>query len=178
MKRYTDQVQINVRVIMDGTPDESVEEWFVTAQNLGEVDREAITADVLADLSPANYTLDVHHRSFNWGASAELFDLVIGIGGGAGGTLLASQLQRMAGRFRREDAPPMTDARATRETRNILCRRYNFNHDDFTLESVTIDIENHRATVVMVSPDGALNTVEMKQVGDRVALAKVTRTGS
>lgn len=181
MKRYTDQVQINVRVLDDIDRNESVEEWFVTAQGLGEVDREAITAGVLADLRPGDYTLDEHHRSVNWGASAELFDLVIGIGGGAGGTLLYNQLERTARKlFSRgdDDAPPMTDSSVTREARNVLCRRYEVDHGDFASESVSIDVENNRAAVVMTDPGGTVYTVELKRVGGRVSLAKVTRAES
>lgn len=185
MKRYTDQVQINVRVINDVDRTESFEEWFVTAQGVGEVDRAAITADVLAELRPSDYTLDEHHRSVNWGASSALFDLIIGISGGAiGGALapgLGAQMERIADRFRRDDADDdllMTDASVTREARNILCRRYVVDHGDLTPMSTTVDVENRRASIVLSGPDGVVYTVEIKRVRGRVSITKVTRAES
>ena len=179
MERYTDQVRINIRLHDNGLPEEPSEEWFVIASTGGLVDRDAITANVLTQLAPDNYTLDERHHRTSWGASAEIFELVLAMSGGAGGTLIASGVTAAArslrDKLRKAESPPLTDGQAVHAVRQILCRRYEFDSADFVLNLVEIDTEECRGRVVMTAPDNAVHTVELKQHKGRVTLAKSIR---
>ena len=60
-ERYTDQARFHVKVIGDNRLAPPIEEWFVTVDTGGKVDR-AHLRDVLLDaLSPPNYELSEQH---------------------------------------------------------------------------------------------------------------------
>jgi hypothetical protein len=91
-ERYTDQARFHVKVVGDNRLAPPIEEWFVTVNIGGRVDRAHLRDALLDALSPPNYELSEQHNVVHWGAASTTYDLLIQVVGGAGGTLAATKL--------------------------------------------------------------------------------------
>jgi hypothetical protein len=173
-ERYTDQARILVKVIGDDRLAPPVEEWFVTVDTGGRVDRAYLRDAFLDALSPPNYELSEQHNVTDWGASGASYDLLLTIAGGAGGQLLGTAIQTFLGRIKqRGNDIPIKEEDATQVARKRLCRRYEVAYNDLSVVSVDNDFESNRVTVTLRGPDGTEYVVEVCRHNERVTIARI-----
>ncbi|WP_441963514.1 hypothetical protein [Mycolicibacterium houstonense] len=175
-ERYTDQARVHIKIIGDDRLAPPVEEWFVTINTGGMTDRASLREALLEVLSPPNYELSERHNVVHWGAAGASYDLIIGIAGGAGGTIVGTQILGFLDRIRQDrDADPITEQDAIHEARWRVCLRYGYdvNFNDLSVVVIDNDFEHNRVTVTLADPRDNRYVVEVYRHNGRVTVARI-----
>lgn len=173
-ERYTDQARLHIKVVGDDRRGPPVDEWVVTIDAGGRVDRAELRDVLLESLSPNNYELSEQHNVVHWGAAGASYDLFIAIAGGAGASVVFGQIQNFLTRVRqRRNEEPVSEEDAVHSARARLCRRYEVNFGDLDLIGVDNDFESNRATVTLADLSGTRYEVEVYWHNSQVTVARI-----
>ncbi|MGW1742424.1 hypothetical protein ACWCPQ_26865 [Nocardia sp. NPDC001965] len=180
MEQYTDQVQINVKLNDRGLDEPPSEEWLLTINSPGLIDRSAVRGHVLDELKQDNYLLATTERSVNWGASGEILGIVMTVATGAGGAVLATNMTNLANRLcswlpssRAKEPIVMAEEDAIRAAKRHLCRRYDLEFDDLTAVATGTDFVTKQTEVELTEPGGKTYVTTIWKKAGGVELLKV-----